>query len=203
MPNYEEINDYYSHDNLIEVNFIYENNYENDDEDYHYDPEEKSNTKYNLINYEIYNPFIHGKANRLLYTQLLVCDRYKYCDTSSIENIINEGVTINNIVTESILSMPKCEHPFIRNFINIVFKTSGNLEIAECIYLEGDVMCAILKTFWLKIIQRKWKNILKERNRINRLRMRIASIIYREINGSWPPECKYMPSLRGMLSNLL
>jgi hypothetical protein len=99
--------------------------------------------------------------------------------------------------------MPKCEHPFIRNFINIAFKTAGNLEIAECIYLEGDVMCAILKTFWLKIIQRKWKNILKERNRINRLRMRIASVIYREINGSWPHECKYMPGIRGMLSDLL
>jgi len=200
MPNYEnyDYNSYYnSDDDYNDFNIIYENEYQD-----YYGPEEQSKTKYNLINYEIYNPYIHGKANSLLYTQLLVCDRYKYSNANNIENIIYEGVTINNIVSETILSMPKCEHPFIRNFINIALKTAGKLEIAECIYLQDEVMVAILKTFWLKIIQRKWRNIFEERTKIKKLRMRIASVIYREINGFWPNECKYMPGLRGMLSDL-
>ena len=34
-------------------------------------------------------------------------------------------------------------------------------EIAECIILSGEETIAILKTFWIKIIQRKWKKVFK------------------------------------------
>ena len=34
-------------------------------------------------------------------------------------------------------------------------------EIAECIILSGDETIAILKTFWIKIIQRKWKKVFR------------------------------------------
>jgi hypothetical protein len=34
-------------------------------------------------------------------------------------------------------------------------------EIAECIILNGEETIAILKTFWIKIIQRKWKKVFK------------------------------------------
>lgn len=198
MPNYEN-NDYIVYYNSDDDYYYDDTHYENE-YDYTYGPEEQSNTKYNLINYEIYNPYIHGKGEPSLYTQLLVCDRYK--NTDNIENIINQGEYINEIVCQRILLMPICIHPFIRNFKSIIMRTAGKLEIAECIYLQNNEMVAILKTFWLKIIQRKWKNIFEERNKIKRLRMRIASVMYREIYGVWPPECKYMPELRGMLSDL-
>lgn len=202
MPNYN-YNDYHDY------NMMYYNS-DNDDNDYYeneypeiYGPEEQSETKYNLINYEIYNPYIHGKSNPLLYTQLLVCDRYKYTDINSIENMNYQGEHINIVVCERISCMPTYIHPFIRNYKSIIMQTAGKLEIAECIYLENNEMVAILKTFWIKIIQRTWKNIFQERKRIQKLRMRIASVIYREINGSWPVECKNMPGLHGMLYELL
>ena len=34
-------------------------------------------------------------------------------------------------------------------------------EIAECIILSGGEYVAILKTFWIKIIQRKWKKVFR------------------------------------------
>ena len=34
-------------------------------------------------------------------------------------------------------------------------------EIAECIILSGEETVAILKTFWIKIIQRKWKKVFR------------------------------------------
>jgi len=196
MPNYEEFNfNDSSDDNISDEYNIYMNQ-----DTYIYYPDEVSNTKYNLINYEIYNPYIHGKTNAYLYKQLLVGDRYKYIDMEIIETMLYLGEYINMLVCEKIMTMNPCIHPFIRNFRSITMQTSGNLEIAECIYLDCDVMVAILKTFWLKLIQRTWRNVFRERERIKKLRMRVASFIYREMHGEWPPECKIIPGLKGMLN---
>lgn len=76
-------------------------------------------------------------------------------------------------------------------------------EIGECIYLPTGECVAILKTYWLKIIQRKWKNIIKIRNNTNKLRSNLNSIKYREIYGKWPQYCLHYPKLKGMLSDLV
>lgn len=205
MPNYENYNNLYNNynANLNNDNYIY---YENEyDDEYEtnetlYQPDEQSRTKFCLINYEIYNPKIHGKTYRILYTHILVCDRYK--NTNNLEDILNHGEYINRLTHLNIESFANITHPYIRNYKNILMTTAGKIEIAHCIYLDTNEMVAILKTFWLKIIQRKWKNICIKRNMIKRLRMRIASVMYREINGKWPPECEYMPSLYGMLCDI-
>jgi hypothetical protein len=59
-----------------------------------------------------------------------------------------------------------------------------------------------LKTFWIRIIQRKWKNICKKKNNIIRLRLITSSQRYREIRGRWPEGATKIPSLKGILSNL-
>lgn len=204
MPNYEEFNTnnnyYYNSDD--DTNDEY-NIYINEEDNVIYNPEEESTTKYNLINYEIYNPNIHGKNSSNLYSQLLVGDRYKYSGVESIENMLYHGENVNLFVFAQISEMSRCiNHPIIRNFMRITARTSGKLEIAECIYLEDGVMVAILKTFWLKLIQRRWRNVFRERERIKKLRMRVASFVYREMNGEWPLECKIIPGLRGMLNTL-
>lgn len=208
MPNYENHNNSYNNSyefyNNSDDNFNDDNSleYYRDESGMNdlYEPEEQSRTKYNLINYEIYNPNIHGETDSSIYTHLLVCDRYK--NLNNIEGIINHGDYINRITNLNLLSTANSNHPFIRNYRNILTINAGKIEIAHCIYLDTSEMVAILKTFWLKIIQRKWKSVFIERKMIKRLRMRIASVIYKEINGKWPPECEYMPSLEGMLSDL-
>ena len=76
------------------------------------------------------------------------------------------------------------------------------IEIAECIYLPSYHCVAILKTFWLRLIQRIWKKIYNDRQTIIKLRSNIYSLRYREINGAWPDYCINYPTLKGMLSNL-
>jgi hypothetical protein len=74
-------------------------------------------------------------------------------------------------------------------------------EIAQCILLpSGERMC-IIKTFWLKLIQRKWKQIYQKRKEIYNNRKLVSSILFREKNGRWPHNCIHIPSLKGMLSN--
>ena len=55
------------------------------------------------------------------------------------------------------------------------------------------VTYCILKTFWIKIIQRRWKKVFRERERILRGRKTLASIKYRELNGCFPEGYRVMP----------
>lgn len=58
---------------------------------------------------------------------------------------------------------------------------------------------AILKTFWLKIIQRRWKKIMKQRHDIRKIIRRSDYIYKRELGQTY---IEY-PALRGMMSDLL
>ena len=55
---------------------------------------------------------------------------------------------------------PEVEHPSIRNYRNIV--RQYQLDIVQPVYLSTGHMMCIPKTFWLKIIQRKYKKYYKE-----------------------------------------
>jgi hypothetical protein len=95
------------------------------------------------------------------------------------------------------------KHNIIRNYRNIIARPDYiRPEIAECIVLPSQHTVAIIKTIWIKIIQRKWKTVYAERNRIIKTRMQYTSLKTREITGKWPQSCNYLPTLYGMISNL-
>ena len=72
------------------------------------------------------------------------------------------------------------------------------VEIIQLIILNDGTYSAIIKTFWIKIIQRRWKQIYKERQeKINR-RKSIASLKYREIRGKYPIGLNILPSINSM-----
>lgn len=161
-----------------------------------YEPEEESLTRYNIILCELYNSKIHGcmvnndKEENIGY---LVYCRFKNLDTELIEGIGNELVNAYHFIRNT-------QHNVYRNYRNII--TSPEYfkpEIAMCIYLESQHCVAILKTFWIRLIQRKWKKVFAERQRVLKERCKLMSIKYREINGKWPNSCGYFPSLKGML----
>ena len=137
-----------------------------------YEPEEQSLTKYNVVICEIYNPQFHG---------------------------VTYGEINHHYLTD--IRFKKYNYNEIFNLRRVMFRR-GSIEIAECFYLPSQECVSILKTFWLKIIQRKWKNILRERKNIIRKRGHPNSLIHREIYGKWPISCLYYPALSGMLSNL-
>ena len=56
----------------------------------------------------------------------------------------------------------------------------------------------ILKTFWLKVVQRTWKRICKERQKFISKCKHPTSILCRQIQGKWRGNKKYM-GLKGML----
>jgi hypothetical protein len=76
------------------------------------------------------------------------------------------------------------------------------IDLAECLYLDTEECIAIKKTFWIKLIQRTWKNIMKKRKDVLNKRKSLFSLRYRETHGNWPTSCFYFPKLKGMLNNL-
>ena len=57
----------------------------------------------------------------------------------------------------------------------------------------------IIKTFWLRLVQRTWKRIYKERQYIVKKRMRPNNLHYRSIHGHWPYGLNNLPGIWGML----
>ncbi len=176
----------------------YGNNYYNDENTYK--PEEPSLTKYNLVFCELYNTS-HGTPNaesQHLFYHYLTIFRYKtLLNTEELESDMrcwNNGYEF--IDDYSTLSP-------IRNIENIVTNDWYiKPEIAQCIVLESGHNVSILKTFWLRLVQRRWKNIFRIRKNILRLRCQPATLKFREVNGHWPANCESLPSIRGMLSNV-
>lgn len=150
-----------------------------------------SSKKYNLILCELHHIGRHGKTSNsdpnidghyivydkfepftgLSYSHLQEYEEYdtdsEYdSDRDEYENSLitlnNEIIFIKRNLLESGISFGP--HPIIRNYHNIVSRADYiKPEIAQCITLPTLETIAILKTFWIRIIQKKWKKIYKER----------------------------------------
>lgn len=161
-----------------------------------YSSEEVSKTRFNLVLCELYNERIHGNCgDSLVKYHYLLTSRFKYLDINYINEIID--FTFN-----SYAYLSNQYHIIFRNYKNIIRNSNYIIpEIAECIKLENEEFIAIKKTFWIRIIQRKWKKIFKIKQEIFRKRILSSSLRYREIHGKWPIECRYNQTLKGMFYN--
>lgn len=157
-------------------------------------------SKYNLGLIEIINPIIHGSCymdNNWINSHYLT-----YESNINVEdfysNILSDDINyLNNLIKERIYSIERInnrdiEHPCIRNYKEIVSKLNYvNLEIIETkkINYHHDesiiqISISIKKTFWLKILQRKWKKYYKKKIQFLK---NLKNLYYREIHGKYPP----------------
>jgi len=166
---------------------------------YLYDVEEPSRTRYNIVLCELYNRKLYGDpGSRDVDACYLVMYRIKHLCHYVYDMASDFQDGYRALAREN--SPALNNHRLIRNYKNIVVR-NGYIkpEIAQCIYLESGHCVCILKTFWLKIIQRVWQRVFAQRRRVFCLRCSPISIAVYVRTGSWPTECKRMPTLRGML----
>ena len=130
-------------------------------------------------------------------------DEEDYVD--SITHIYQiQEITVQHYMEEFDVPHRQKPHKLIRNYHNII--RSANYikpEIAECINLPTGENIAIIKTMWIKIIQRKWKKVFAARQHIIKCRSCPSSLSTRQLTGYWPKHCLHMPGLKGMLSNII
>lgn len=86
------------------------------------------------------------------------------------------------------------------------YSISNTMRTLPCVHiLQLDIKpdgeyCAIIKTFWLRIVQRAWKKQFAKRQSIIRSRGHIASQRHFELTGTYPRSIRTIPGLRGLLA---
>jgi hypothetical protein len=155
---------------------------------------------------EIYNQYFHGKtvdSDPNIEGQFLVLQSFYLNPNSRISDFFKYA---NNLCKfykkyyEKNYYDSSLSHKLLRNYNNIIRQPNYlNLQIGRVYYLKGDECVCVMTTFWLKLVQRAWKRVYKMRKLIMQRRSRPDSIMYRQFSGKWLDNCKFMPSIRGMM----
>jgi hypothetical protein len=180
------------------------NSYDQEDDDSDiYDPEEPSATRFNIVLCELHNEMLHGLENNSpVQYHYLVNTRFKILNTDCINDCAALGKDQYRRLANSRIEQGRV-HRIYRNYASIISKKDYiKPQLAECVYLETQECVAVLKTVWIKLIQRKWRNIVEVRREVMRKRSRPVTQHFKEINGRWPDDCLNYPGLKGMLSSL-
>jgi len=86
------------------------------------------------------------------------------------------------------------------------YSVSNIMRTLPCVHIlkldikpDGEY-CAIIKTFWLRIVQRAWKKRFAERQRVIMARRNIAAQRHFELTGTYPRQLRNIPSLHGLMT---
>lgn len=82
---------------------------------------------------------------------------------------------------------------------SIVRVENAKVHIMKLCILEDGTYSVLLKTHWLRLIQRHWKKVYAERKRVVRGRRNLANLRHREVCGRWPNGLNRVPSLHGLM----
>lgn len=127
-------------------------------------------SKYKLAICELFNPYFHGFD---LHSDNTVESHFLVFETINRESFFNNDYKISiryllnvyksivsNIRNDTDVAIHlSLNHPIIENYANMIRKRSYyNIDIVETDILTGQEMVAYKKTFWIKLLQRRWKN---------------------------------------------
>jgi hypothetical protein len=117
--------------------------------------------QYQLAICELYHPYFHGSIVNGIKNYLFGSFLCTY--PIDISNIYDDDLYPSDNSGPWGVNRARSwdvPHPIIRNY-NVMKKCT--LEIVQVVHLNTGHQVCILKTFWLKIIQRKYKNYYKKR----------------------------------------
>lgn len=115
-------------------------------------------------------------------------------DENSSPGILNHYMIVYTIELEEFYDNSyKDLIEFITNSTNGI---EPRLDIVKCEELSGLEQVGYIKTFWLKIVQRRWKKIYKERQEMLKRRSSIVALRERQQTGQWPKHLQQWPKFR-------
>jgi hypothetical protein len=126
-----------------------------------------------------------------------ICQHFLYIMPASLhtyETIITQRLWNFQRVANQNGGVHMLTHPYVRNYQRFALHNYHiEPQIVEIIDGPGDFATAVIKTHFIRLIQRKWKRIYAERQRVLALRKHPSSLYFRRIYGSWPSSCaKYI-----------
>lgn len=135
---------------------------------------------------ELYNIQTNGLAdpyivNSYMYISSVVLygftNMYEYYVETQLEHYKEHLTQMSYIINNN-------QHPHIRNYKNIYLNYEPKVEIVKRVYYKDHTL-AILKTCWLRIFQKKFRNRQKKKLSFQK---NINNLRYRELHGKWPKE---------------
>lgn len=82
---------------------------------------------------------------------------------------------------------------------SIVRVENAKIHIMKLCILPDQTYSVVLKTHWLRLVQRHWRKVYAERKRVIKGRRNLMNLRYREIHGKYSYGFNHLPSLRGMM----
>jgi len=166
-------------------------------------------TKLQLGFVELYWPKIHGNVQtdqQTIYNHYLLTERFtpnNFTKSKFREKTIEfhkkhyqPYFTMQNNTFPISMTDP---HPHIRNFETIISNTNYfQFHLVQVLTLHDAYVC-IVKTHYIRWIQRAWRNLISRRNHIISQRKNPTNLIYRSIHNRWPESCINLPSYKGIL----
>jgi hypothetical protein len=139
---------------------------------------------YKLAICHLHHPCLHGYTES---SDTNISGHYLIYYTINLNEFYNKGYIDNLILDlssyyEDIILM---NHPLIGNYNKIIKKENYiKVDIIQMDTLSGMEEVGYIKTFWIKILQRKWKLVYKKRKEmIQRILSNPKYLLKREING--------------------
>jgi hypothetical protein len=79
------------------------------------------------------------------------------------------------------------------------YRRKSKMQIMQLFLDESDgSYTVVLKTHWIRLIQRRWRNIYNERKRVLSYRKKLSTMRHSELTG----KSRYFPGLRNMMCSL-
>ena len=112
---------------------------------------------------ELYNSYMHGDPT--LDGQFLASGIYSFANYNRVYRAIKQIAERDSIIIRNInRGLRVLNHATIRNYPRILqIQAFNKPQIVQCVYLKSGEVVVILKTIYLRIIQRKWKKIYARR----------------------------------------
>jgi len=113
----------------------------------------------------------------------------------------NHYVLLNAITAKTFLENPylDCIH-YLREY-SIVWSISPTLDILKLqIHPITGTYTVLIKTYWLRLIQRHWRARLRQRERVQHGRCCFRNWRIFEMTGRFPNELRNLPGIHGLLS---
>ena len=154
-------------------------------------------TTYHYALTEIYNEALHGRTedsspdidNRLLCSYTFDPEEIMAEEYEEVAEQIRQGY--HRVAEPRLHEHP---HPTVSNYPAIIRDPKYyELQFVVAEELPTGEYVATIKTGLIKRLQRRWKNKLKERERIIKARATPAALHERETTGKWPKHLRSMP----------
>ena len=112
----------------------------------------------------------------------------------------------NHMILSNSVSVPTFyDHPaetiqgYLYNY-GVLERATHNVDIIQLTITPDDMYTCVLKTHWLRLVQRHWRKVYANKIQTIRQRMNLKSIRYFETYGKYPDHCMILPKMTGMLA---